>query len=688
MPTTKIKAPDGSIIKVNHPQGASQDQIYGYANEVYQSRQSGQAEQPEIAAAEKIKTQSRGTRNKQTKPDEGPISKLGLARQVLQGLSFGGSDELGALISAPINAAVNSYKLDTPFNLDEIKKQYNETYQTFEDERNQFKAENPKSALAAELAGGLATGALSTGKILALKGVQKLKPAAQAALVGATEGGTYGFLSSDQGERGEGAAIGAGGGAVLGPAVQSGVNVGRSLLRPLGDRLKNAIRSNPDRDAAQQLASVLAREGFESVESIPRVGEKGLDTLADASQGGRFLLEGLANDAQSPGVRRLATETFESRNAAQPQRILESLEQGAEIPSSLTVKQAIDATKIARANRADPLYAEARSQSYQPSEYFLQITNKETGSPEAYKALVDAEKTLRTKRAAGQEIGDIDIIDEFKKSLDDTIGNLYRNGLNNKANNLRDIKNKILDDVDQKIPEYKQARSAFAGDSALIDAAEQGKRILREDAEELRDIVGRYGDSEKEFFRLGAKKAIKDKLALARQGNNSSTRIMQEINLEKIKNAFPSDQAFQKFKSELQAEAKLYDTSQVLANSTTALRNSVQRDLNGEVVAVSDALGNKTADIAANAIKALLKNRTLGTEARLELGKILLTPIDQLPQDIVRRINTSIIKQLPAGDRQNAITFISQVRQLPGDAPLTTGAVSPAVVSQSEARVE
>ncbi len=48
MPVTSVKAPDGSIIKVNHPEGASREDIFEFALQQYQAR----GGEPDVAPGE------------------------------------------------------------------------------------------------------------------------------------------------------------------------------------------------------------------------------------------------------------------------------------------------------------------------------------------------------------------------------------------------------------------------------------------------------------------------------------------------------------------------------------------------------------------------------------------------------------------------------------------------------------
>lgn len=645
MPVYEITAPDGKKLEITAPEGASEQDVLAYAQSQYKST----------------------TKNK-------PINWRGLARQGLQGLTFGASDEIGAGI-ASIPAAIATGN--------NIKDVYSDMHQSLQDERKEFKDDHPYASLAAELSGGLATGGAGASRLAGAKLLKNMRPLARTAAIGATEGATYGTLAADRGERIQGGAVGGIAGGIAGPALQSAGNVVSAMGRPVVGRIKEQLLGSPGGDARRYLATVLSREGIDSVDDLGRnvpPMARAKATLADVSEGARGALEGVTADVDNPGIRRLVKETLETRNKGQMARVFDSLDDNLNVSADDTVKKAVATLKQSRADKAGPLYKAAGEKPLQVTPY-MKATFENV--PEVQKALSTAQQRVAAKRATGETVTHIDVIDEMKRTLDDDISALLRKGKKNLARDLIQVKNNILKDVDSQIPEYKAARNAYAGDSALLDAAEKGKSILRDDIDYLDDLVADMSESELSMFRLGAKKAIREKLMQAREGTNSVNRIASEINLERMKRAFPSDKAFNDFKKEIRFEASIFDTSRVLHNSATALRQAAQKSMDSGGVSSIEELGSDTAGIAAKAIHRLL-NKGLDADAKEELGRLILTPLDELPPNIVKKLNSSIVKKLPMEQRGKALRLMKEVRDMAANSPTALPAVYAPAISGDE----
>lgn len=574
----------------------------------------------------------------------------GLIRQGLQGLTFGTSDELGAGV-ATLPAAIASGN----FNLPEI---YGDIHEALQYERNQFKEDNPYSALAAELAGGVATGGIGAGKLLAAKGIRSLRPMAQAATVGGIEGGAYGFLSGDRGERLKTAGVGAAGGAIGAPIIKTAGAVASRLGAPAVEKIKRSIVGTPATDAEQYLGNVLAREGVESIGQISGNPSRTFTTLADVSEGARGALEGVVSDIDNPRIRALAKRVLTERNRGQQSRLFDAIDEGLQA-SGRSFREVVGTLKTIRGEVAGPLYDQARQKSIRMTPYMKAVLGNR-GVPEVKAAMNEAIQRTAAKRAAGDRVSNIDVIDEMKRGLDDDIKALIRQGKNNRARDLVRVKNKILADVDDQVPEYKLARDAFAGESQLIDAAEEGTKILKGDIDHLDDMLDAMSESEKQMFRVGAKKAVREKLMQAREGTNSVNRVASEMNLERMRRAFPSDEAFSRFKSELKFEASIFDTERVLHNSMTALRQAAQKNMErggtGELV---ESLGSDTAGIIAGGLKRIF-SRGMSPEAKEQLGTLLLTPIQRMPPEMVQRLNKTIVSRIPDSQRNEVVELLKK----------------------------
>lgn len=112
-----------------------------------------------------------------------------------QGATFGFADELGAagatLVGKMLPESMGGLPAGTPW-----KDAYTGIRDNIRQDTAAFAERNPGTAIAAEVAGGLATGGLGLAKLMPT-GANLVKTAAAGAGIGAAEGGLYGYGSSD-----------------------------------------------------------------------------------------------------------------------------------------------------------------------------------------------------------------------------------------------------------------------------------------------------------------------------------------------------------------------------------------------------------------------------------------------------------------------------------------------------------
>lgn len=231
MPITKVEAPDGSIIKVEHPEGASQEDILAFASANY--RPASVQAAPEAA---------RGS----------------LADPVAQGMTLGFSDELAGLLGAvPAaistgNSVVDAYK--------GIRDAARENYQG-------YREQNPVASTAAEIGGGLLTGGMGGGRALAgTAGRQMLaRAAATGAGLGAASGAGYSNADNLQGLLAD-TALGGATGAITGAAFPAAGQAVNALGRRVGSIADDVgIRLTP----GARYGSPTLRKVEASLESFP-----------------------------------------------------------------------------------------------------------------------------------------------------------------------------------------------------------------------------------------------------------------------------------------------------------------------------------------------------------------------------------------------------------------------------------
>lgn len=149
------------------------------------------------------------------------------------------------------------------------------------------------------------------------------------------------------------------------------------------------------------------------------------------------------------------------------------------------------------------------------------------------------------------------------------------------------IKHEFLDYLDGNNPAYKAARNQWAEKSAILDALDMGRNILKPSTslDELTEEISKMSQSEKLAFRNGVINTIIDKMetsvfdeASGRGTNLAFNIIKTPKNKELLRLTFPKGpqgtRTYNKFMSKLNDEVEIKSTSnQVIGNSATMGRN-------------------------------------------------------------------------------------------------------------------
>lgn len=154
---------------------------------------------------------------------------------------------------------------------------------------------------------------------------------------------------------------------------------------------------------------------------------------------------------------------------------------------------------------------------------------------------------------------------------------------------LQGLRQRLLEKLDSATSGfYKQARDAFAGPSALIDATNKGRSFMTADDAATRQVMSGLSTSEQEAFRLGAFEALRNKLG--RPGGQTEIMNMwrDKIMREKLQAIFPDERSFRQFASTAAAEGSMKGLEGVGRGSQTAARQAGAGDL--DVSAVGDVL--------------------------------------------------------------------------------------------------
>ena len=195
---------------------------------------------------------------------------------------------------------------------------------------------------------------------------------------------------------------------------------------------------------------------------------------------------------------------------------------------------------------------------------------------------------------------------------------------------LRESLRNALDDltVDPETGQslYAAARSAYAGPSRMIEAANLGRRALDADKSgRIADDIAGLGESEMDAFRVGVLQAIKDK-AGSKAGRSQLLSYWENPNVgDKLKTAFGG--SFKQFAAALMREEKLRGINAIDTNSQTAARLKAAEDLGEDAVADSvAAVANvKSGNVGGflDRMRALLTRSDMPESVRDEVGRLL-----------------------------------------------------------------
>lgn len=328
MPKYRVTGPDGAAYEIEAPEGATEADVMGYVQTNVASQPMGNNEtRPQHGFAEEmgnaftlgagghaaapegasdadvmgfVQSQTEALQPAQPQiqqvnlPQErNPISAgEGIARAALQGVTFGGGDELAAGLKAAVN----------PSNFNEV---YDQTLNRARSRADQFREESPVTSTVAEIGGALPTALLPMGALgRAAQGGSLATRAGAGAAIGAGQGAVYGFnagegLEDRLGDATTGALVGGALGAAA-PAIGAGVQRVANLV-PKSQATRATIAAAPSVDdlaarshalfeQADNLGVMVKPDAYQSFASdlADTVAREGIDAQVTPASSGAF----------------------------------------------------------------------------------------------------------------------------------------------------------------------------------------------------------------------------------------------------------------------------------------------------------------------------------------------------------------------------------------------------------------
>jgi hypothetical protein len=259
--------------------------------------------------------------------------------------------------------------------------------------------------------------------------------------------------------------------------------------------------------------------------------------------------------------------------------------------------------------------------------------------------------------AAQYSMGDLDLI---KRAVDDQIGAAMRAGKNDTVRSLQVYKERLVNHLDGATGgAYAQARSAYAGPSALIDAAEQGRAFLNGNIvpDQLRADLNKLGASERDAFMVGVNEALRLK-AGAQSGQTELMGLWKNRNLqERLRAVFPDQQAYDAFAKRMAGEERMNRLNSVGRGSQTASRQAALDDETGALLStVGDIAAAKTGSPSAmvSLVRNMYGRAAMPAPVRDEIGRLMLRQGNDAAQtlgDLSRYVETEAARRARSASR-------------------------------------
>lgn len=182
---------------------------------------------------------------------------------------------------------------------------------------------------------------------------------------------------------------------------------------------------------------------------------------------------------------------------------------------------------------------------------------------------------------------DVRTLDYIKRGIDATIDSGFRGqGMSTaEASAMRQLRNMFVGAIDENVPSYKAARTAYAGDLEIKDALHAGMNEFNKlDHEQVIKMVAGMTPGEKDAFRTGVSRHLYSRIMDPSGNFNAAQRIIGSPETQsKLQPLFDNPGQYRLFKAALERESQLFhQANRILGGSQTAQRQQMQGVLEGD----------------------------------------------------------------------------------------------------------
>ncbi len=524
-----------------------------------------------------------------------PGWQQGLA-SVMQGPAFGFADEIGGAVGGAYKALKDGKPLGEG---------YRETRDFLRGAADQQAEENPwMTGITRAMASAptmLFGGGGAGGQAASL--IQRSAQAGKTGLLTGAAGGVGSSSADTVGGLLKDGAAGASVGGLLGGAVQPVAAGMGSMGGNIASRFNESVAG---RYAKEKVAEAFARDARGTVAQqnpaapftqaatrMDKLGPEG--RVVDAGgQNARQLLDTLA---MLPGRTKEATEAaIRSRQASRGGRLTGSAGANLGVGNS-RLGPNLEAWAAQREAQAAPLYAQLHQTRVQPDGDLIAMVAaaENLGAAKVAERIAEARMQPYTPGApsgGGWAMRDLDNLKQGLDSLIATKVDKMDGGYTPEGAALIQLKNRLTAKLDELTGgAYADARAAYAGPSALMDAARSGRAALTRDDFAIQQAMSGLGASELQAFKMGAYEALRAKMG--KEGGQTEILKMwkEPATQERLRAVFGDERSFRNFAADVAKEARMKALDGVGRGSQTAARTYGAGDLDFSAVAdVTQAL--------------------------------------------------------------------------------------------------
>lgn len=532
----------------------------------------------------------------------------------LQGMTMGFSDEAIAAMRSGLDPRPGTY----------------ESYVQAEREANRKYAEEfPKASTALELGGALVPALVTSGLSMIpslLRGTSRAPSIARMTGLGGLQGGLTAVGTSEKPMADLPVEFGLG--TVTGGATTLGLaGMGKYVASPAFNRIKQALGfGNADKTADFAIARALQKDGLTPEAAALKLAamQRGEMTMADLGENTAALLR---MASATPGEARMATKSaLSGREMDRIPRVSEDLR--SLMSGSKDFYTDVQDLIRKRSTEANALYQAAWDSGARFGPKTAPDIERLRNLPSFKEAMKEGAKRMQNL--------ELDITDpnntlralhETKLALDDMIKTKVQSGAGNEARTLISMRERLLKDMESASPEYRTARMAYAGDSEMLTAMEEGRNIYKMNEMDMRKMIDRFKDSPSEYdaFRAGIAQSMLEKLRVAGPSADPFKSVFGKDAEQKIRRAFRDDEAFDQFKSRLLEEQRMLQTEKQ-GFRRTPMDADLESGASGVGAATQLATGNPLAAVTDAARMAFPKVGGMAPAVASSTAGKLLTP--------------------------------------------------------------